>query len=389
MRPVLLILALAACNGGDDASSDSAVEDSGTTEDSGVEDAAPTASIEAPVATAALTAGTIDLEGTVSDVEDDTETLTASWNSSIDGALASPTPDSAGVVDVSVTLSAGSHTLTLSVTDSSDQTTDVTIDIIVEVANTAPTTPIIQLVPSTPVEGTDDLYCQIVTPSTDADLDAITYDFTWDIDTTAFTGTTYQVQHAGDQIAASGTLVGEVWTCTATASDGIETSAAATASVTIAAASCGPTDTFPNCGGINTDDVTYNDGSSTGNRPVGFKHLASSAMDIQRVEVFSGEGTQSNRVAIWSDNNGEPGAELAGASFRMESAVGWQGASFTDAASIGAGETYWVVWSQQNGAQSSIQATGTDIEYKSSGDGGVTWTQSYFGPWKLKVFCCE
>ncbi|MCO4748406.1 MAG: DUF4082 domain-containing protein [Proteobacteria bacterium] len=390
MRSALLFLALTACTGGEDAVTDSGiVDDSGDTEDSGTTDEAPTAAIEAPADGATVVAGTVALEGTVADTEDAAETLTVEWSSSIDGSLATPTPDTAGVVDISATLTAGSHTLTLSVTDSQDQTSTDTVDVTVEVPNTAPTEPGVSIAPAAPIEGTDALHCQITTPSTDVDADSITYSFTWEVDSAAFTGATGQNQYAGDQIAASNTYADQIWTCTVTADDGTDTSTAASASVSIGAAGCASTDTFPSCGGLNTDDASYDDGTSMGNNMLAFKQVASAAMDIQRVEFFTGEQTGASRVAIWSDSAGDPGAELAGASMQIESAVGWQGASFDDAARIGTGESYWVVWTPVNRAQASVQLSGTQVDYRGSSDGGTTWGDTYTDSWKFKAFCCE
>ncbi len=59
----------------------------------------------------------------------------------------------------------------------------------VTVLNTPPTAPGIVITPDEPVAGLDDLVCSVDTPATDADDDALTYGFAWEVDGTAYTGT--------------------------------------------------------------------------------------------------------------------------------------------------------------------------------------------------------
>ncbi len=63
------------------------------------------------------------LQGTAGDVDQDADTLTYTWESSIDGELATGSPTSDGGIQVAVsTLSLGAHVLTLSVTDELGET---------------------------------------------------------------------------------------------------------------------------------------------------------------------------------------------------------------------------------------------------------------------------
>ncbi len=70
------------------------------------------------------------LLGSVLDAQDLEETLHATWNSSLDGYLAEPTPTTTGGVDIGeLDLSVGLHTLTLSVVDSDEMEGSDSVDV--------------------------------------------------------------------------------------------------------------------------------------------------------------------------------------------------------------------------------------------------------------------
>ena len=100
------------------------------------------------------------------------------------------------------------------------------------VANTPPGAPIPQIDPLSPVEGEDDLLCQIGTASTDADGDTVSYIITWDVDGLAYGGAG-DTFISGDTVDGGDTSGGEIWTCTATPDDGDDAGLAGTDSVTI------------------------------------------------------------------------------------------------------------------------------------------------------------
>lgn len=136
---LISVLLLAACGGDDTTTSDSATtEDSGTT----VEDAAPSASITSPEDGASYAlAEEITLSGTASDAEDDAVDLAYTWSSSVDGALSdlAGSPGEDGSFSGATTgLSAGAHTLTLSVSDSAGNTTTDSVTVTVSGDNLAP-----------------------------------------------------------------------------------------------------------------------------------------------------------------------------------------------------------------------------------------------------------
>ena len=80
---------------------------------------APVATILTPEDGSSSMAGEwVTLSGVVSDAEDPAGALAVRWTSSIDGYLGSVTPTDAGELSLDVTLSAGSHVLTLEALDS-------------------------------------------------------------------------------------------------------------------------------------------------------------------------------------------------------------------------------------------------------------------------------
>ena len=274
----------------------------------------PTCSITAPADGAILRGGAeASFYGAVADAEQAAETLAIRWTSDVEGLLGSDAADSSGSAHLSTPdLSAGSHLITLSATDSDAATCTSSIAITVDgqpstpevviepgpartaddltavivtpstdpegeavsyryewlvdgtptaftdstilaaetakgqdwevrvtpsdslgdgsmasaertISNTPPSTPTIEISPAAPVEGVDDLSCSVISPSTDADADAVTTAISWQVDGIAFGGTP----------TASDTAEGQIWTCTATPNDGEADGTPATASVRI------------------------------------------------------------------------------------------------------------------------------------------------------------
>lgn len=101
----------------------------------------------------------------------------------------------------------------------------------VVVLNSTPTAPVVEITPESPYPG-DDLTCSVVTASTDDDGDALVYEFDWDVDGDAFTGT---VDSASSSLV-DGADVGDddSWTCSVVADDGDATSSITAVSVTVA-----------------------------------------------------------------------------------------------------------------------------------------------------------
>lgn len=110
------------------------------------------------------------------------------------------------------------------VTDPTGTPTDDTATSVPE--NAAPTAPAVVISPEHPADG-DPLGLTIVTPSTDADGDAITYRTEWSRDGTVDPTLT------GDTVSADLTADGDVWSVAVTPNDGTVDGPAGTATVTV------------------------------------------------------------------------------------------------------------------------------------------------------------
>jgi len=160
-----------------------------------------------------------------SDPEGDTISYAYAWFR--DGAATGYTDES---VPSSATASGETWRVEVTPSDAGGDGTagadEVTID------NTAPTAPGVTIDPSEPLEGADDLICQITSASTDTDGDTVSYTFSWDVDGAAYGGalSTYE---SGDTVDGAVTVAGETWTCTVTPGDGADDGASGADAVVI------------------------------------------------------------------------------------------------------------------------------------------------------------
>jgi hypothetical protein len=102
---------------------------------------APSGDIVTPIASDSYYSDQlISFAGNVSDVEDSSEDLVVTWNSSLDGDLdLLDAPDSAGLISDATTLSEGEHLVTMTVTDTVGKSATDTVTVNVGPPNTAPT----------------------------------------------------------------------------------------------------------------------------------------------------------------------------------------------------------------------------------------------------------
>jgi hypothetical protein len=141
------------------------------------------------------------------------------------------------------------------------------------------------------------------------------------------------------------------------------------------------------------DNFNFDNNSSMGgpNLMLGIQTTAATAIAATRIEVFTGEQQGINSIALYTHDalGNRPGVSLGSASWSMSRINGWQGANLTTPISIAAGQTFWVVWSPINGAQSSHQGAAVGGQpYRGSFDGGASWNgpfQSY--GWKFRIYC--
>ena len=125
----------------------------------------------------------------------------------------------------------------------------------VEISNTGPSVAEARIVPEAPLEGVDDLRCELVRPAEDPDNDELSYEVHWQLDgADTPMGTTTTLP--GDTQMAVRTEAGQVWTCLLGASDGYGGASIGHASVEIL--SCDEDgDGFDDvrCGGGDCDDT--------------------------------------------------------------------------------------------------------------------------------------
>lgn len=141
----------------------------------------------------------------------------------------------------------------------------------------------------------------------------------------------------------------------------------------------------------------FNNGVSMGGPLLlGIKFTAPSALTVAAIEVFTGEGSGTNTLAIWSHNAGlnQPLANLGGSgSWAMSATNSWQGAALPAPVSLSSATIYWLVWSPVGGSQASVDNPGAGAvtqQYRGSFDGGANWNGPFTfsdRPWKFRFTC--
>ncbi len=186
---------------------------------------APTIELESPADGEVVAEGeALVFTALVADGEDAPGDLLVRWESSVDGLLYEGPPDSAGVAQfVESALSPGDHVLTVTVTDTDGLYTSALGTFTVD---GAPSAPGVSIAPASPVTD-DDLVVSVDTPAVDPEGGSLTYLYTWSVDGVPSGAS------ASATLPASATRRGEAWSVAVTATDGVSTSAAGTASVTI------------------------------------------------------------------------------------------------------------------------------------------------------------
>lgn len=185
---------------------------------------APTVSITAPSDGDTVNEGiAVSLEGFVSDTEDLPTALSVMWNSDVDGFLGSSPAALDGTLSFeAAALSTGTHTVTLSATDTDGLSAEATVTLNI---NDLPSAPTVSLAPD-PADTTDDLVVTVVTPGSDSEGDVITTSFAWTVDGV-------DSGHTGETVVAADTEKGQVWVVTATSHDPFGAGDSASASITI------------------------------------------------------------------------------------------------------------------------------------------------------------
>jgi hypothetical protein len=142
------------------------------------------------------------------------------------------------------------------------------------------------------------------------------------------------------------------------------------------------------------DGNNFNDLVSMGgpNLLLGVKFTTPACFTASAAQVFTGEGTGINTLAIWTHNASlnQPGVQLSVGAWSMSSANSWQGASFTSPVALDCNGTYWLVWGCIGGSQASVDVPGTTLgqPYRGSFDGGQSWSgpfQFSDRQWKFRL----
>jgi hypothetical protein len=183
---------------------------------------APEVSILSPSSGTVFSQGeSIVFEGEILDGQDIASQLDVAWESTIDGLFSTDPPLSNGSVIISTaSLSPGTHSITLSATDSSGL---IGQDLLNMRINRPPIDTSVTIAP-TGAQTQDDIYAQAL--ATDEDGDSIQYSYSW---LKNGVGTSY----SSDVIPHSATSKGENWTVEVIPSDGYATGISASASIII------------------------------------------------------------------------------------------------------------------------------------------------------------
>ena len=185
----------------------------------------PQITLEAPTTGDLFATGdTVTFTARVEDSEDAPGAMSLSWISNIDGELSSDGPDSTGLAQfTSSALSAGDHSLTVTVTDSDAlfATALVTFTI-----NGLPSAPSISLTPD-PATTSDALQVSIDTASSDPEGDTISYAYSW------YQDGVLSGASSSSTLPSSATSRGESWRAVVTPNDGTHSGPSGDASISI------------------------------------------------------------------------------------------------------------------------------------------------------------
>lgn len=94
-------------------------------------------------------------------------------------------------------------------------------------------------------------------------------------------------------------------------------------------------------------------------------------------------------LEIWSDNNGLPGARIAGGAWRILNArpLAWQGTDFDAVAVLNGNTPYWVVWVEPGFSTPPHELGGLDVLPKTQRTGTGAWGAVTSESPKIRLFC--
>lgn len=143
------------------------------------------------------------------------------------------------------------------------------------------------------------------------------------------------------------------------------------------------------------DGPNFNDLVSMGgpNLLLGVRFVAPVSFTSSAIEVFTGEASGTNSVAIWSHDgpNNEPNSQSGVGTWAMSATNSWQGASLGTPVALTGGQTYWMVWGCINNSQCPVDVPMATLGqvYRGSFDGGANWSGPFqFNDrhWKFRLY---
>ncbi len=339
---------------------------------------------------------TLTASFTAYDADGDPVSTSYAWF--VDGTQVATTPS----LDVGTHASKGDDIEVRLTPDDGTEAGLVGVSNSVTVANSAPTTPTVDATDD-PVDGVDDILCEVTVASTDADADSVTYVFEWEADGSVYpddfptaTGpdtTTF----TDDTVPAADTALASEWTCFVYATDGTDSSSDASDTSTVVATSA------PLSGGGNaTCDPNAGQSHGTGNF-LGIPITLSSAATVTDFGITvgtldddasrAGWTVPSAILGLYTDSGGGPGSLLAESA--RESLVEGDNVLAADSAVAVSAGTYWIVYELDNiynnvyiadcggsaTAWYSSASSGSPTAMPSSAGAGATFSFADIGVW--------
>ena len=163
--------------------------------------------------TGVQTADTITASIDAADIDGDI--LSTSYDWYVNGALVSALPALNGLMSFD---KADTVYLEVSVSDGEDESDTLTSNTLL-VINTPPIGPTVSVSPVAPITGEESIICSLVGEGDDLDGDDLTYAYSWKRDGIPWTGDTFTSVEPGDTIEAVHLKSYEIWTCLITPSD--------------------------------------------------------------------------------------------------------------------------------------------------------------------------
>jgi hypothetical protein len=181
----------------------------------------PSVEITAPVSDSVYNDGDrVEFTATISDNEDLPHELDVRWESDLDGELSTARADSGGNLAFDTdALAVGTHTITLTVTDTDEMWG---VDSIAVIVNGLPGAPGVDINPN-PAYTADDLSVVIASESADPEGETIAYSYAWFVDGVPSAASTTAT------LAADATTKGQTWRVAVTPDDGTGTGESASA----------------------------------------------------------------------------------------------------------------------------------------------------------------